>query len=593
MYLEDLGGETVWSPCSKFIAITKQISTGILDAVTLNHLHTFEHPPKSNDRLLSFSPDSRFLTQLDAGELTSWDLQTGSPLDTAHFGSSGSPPSAFSTTYSKDGKMIAIAYKDSPRDQKDDDDHHHHNHGIFITICDLFGTRIHTHQILEGPIIPPIWTHDQCFRFATIKPSSITIWEVAFASTHGPAEVESLPVPDEVADCQRLLFCPPLSRLAFILRDTIQIWDAKASRLLLKSELSPDFLPDWNATRHPSWGSFSFDGHFFASRVNGGVYVWKESPSCYILHQQLAFSIPFDSTGPRLSPNGESIIIPLHSTIQLWHTRDQILSAPNVPAKDGNGCDFVLGFSPNGLFAGFVRRGGNAVKIIGLRSGDLLSVADVGLEIECLWMTESTVVVIGEGKVVSWNLPGETGAVDVEVNASNDIQTTILNRSSPSLYFHMPLDVSISPDLSRVAVSGYSAHPREPGLEIYDVSTGRCLGGTGTETSSKPRFTLDGHEIRDVADYSNVVGWKIIEGSEPGAVDLKPLGRTAHSQGVFPLQSSRGYEVTDDGWVLSPAKKRLLWLPHRWRSTWRNRAWGGQFLGLSHRELPEAVILEF
>ena len=71
------------------------------------------------------------------------------------------------------------------------------------------------------------------------------------------------------------------------------------------------------------------------------------------------------------------------------------------------------------------------------------------------------------------------------------------------------------------------------------------------------------------------------------------MGTTACPPGVPPWESSRGYRVTDDGWILSPTQKRLLWLPYRWRSTEDQRRWGGRFLGLLLHELPEVVILEF
>ena len=88
-------------------------------------------------------------------------------------------------------------------------------------------------------------------------------------------------------------------------------------------------------------------------------------------------------------------------------------------------------------------------------------------------------------------------------------------------------------------------------------------------------------------------GWEIIEDNEIGTTRLQPLETTALPSGVLPCWSSRGYEVTYDGWILNATKKRVLWLPHRWRSGHENRTWGGRFLGLTHGQLPEVVILEF
>ena len=71
-----------------------------------------------------------------------------------------------------------------------------------------------------------------------------------------------------------------------------------------------------------------------------------------------------------------------------------------------------------------------------------------------------------------------------------------------------------------------------------------------------------------------------------GAAELKPVRRTVYLPEVLSWQSPRGHEVTDDGCqVLSPTRKRLLWLPHRWRPKWEYKVWSGRFLWLLHGEL--------
>ena len=598
LYLDDFNGGAVWSPCGRFIAVARRESTEIIDAVTLNRLSTLESPPGFGGRCLSFTPDGRFLTRFSMwGTIVSWDIQTGGPLGTVQSGLSTVQPGLgpypqdpFSFTCSMDGKMIAAAYEPPPQDG---DVYLPQNHSYSVVILDLFGAHIHTHHIPEGCNVLLIWTHGQCFRFATMNQSFITIWEVAFTSTHGPAEIESLPVPDEITDWERFLFFPPLSRLAVVLGGTIQIWDAKTSKLLLKTGTSPGFLRSRSLDHYPLWGSFSSNGHFFACIITNGVYIWKESPSGYILHQQLAFNLPPNSSAPHLSQDGKSIIMSLSSTIQLWHTRDQILSS-DTSAWNHYVFHFILGFSPNGLFAGFVRWGGNMVKVLDLRSGDLLLATDMDMEISCLWMTENSVVAVGDGKIGSWNLPGENCTFESGANIKHCVQTTALDHSMLSPSKNNFTDISVSPDLSRIAVPVYtvSAGVRTHYVEVYDVPTGRYLGSIETTIASTPAFTLDGHQIWNRWEDS---GWEIIEDGRSGTIELKPLERTARPPGLFPFHSSRGYELTNDGWVLSPTRERLLWLPHRWRSTWRDRTWGGRFLALLHHELSlsNVVVLEF
>ena len=107
-------------------------------------------------------------------------------------------------------------------------------------------------------------------------------------------------------------------------------------------------------------------------------------------------------------------------------------------------------------------------------------------------------------------------------------------------------------------------------------------------------FTWDGREVWAASDdLGRDEGWKIVEDSVSGSIKVEPLGGIMHPLGVFPWESRHGYKVTDDGWVLSATQKRLLWLPHRWRSKLQRRAWSGRFLGLLQRELSDIVILEF
>ena len=587
LYLENLNCAAVWSPCSKFIAIANWGSTEILDAATLNQLSILQYSSDTHGQDLSFTPDSCTLTQCSTGgEIISWDIQTGGSHSTNELGYSQLSPDPFSSTYSTDGEIIAVAYKPLPKN--DGGEYLYHNGSHSIVTLNLFGTHIHTHHISKGPILPPIWTHGQCFQFATMKQSLITIWEAMFTSTDVPAEVESLSVPDEIIDGEHFLFFSALFRLAFILGDTIQILDVRASRLLLKTRAFSGIQYFWNLTRYPSWGSFSSNGHLFACIFNTGVHIWKESPSGYILHQKLTFSIPSYPIPPCLSPNGESITMSLRSTIHLWPTRDQILS-PDTSAGGDNEGDFILGFSPNKEFVAFARQRGNIVKILDLQSGDLLLATDMDMEISCMQMTENTVIVIGEGKIVSWNLPQEMCTFKSEANIKSSIKTTTLELSS---HTHNFSNISVSPDLSQIAVPEYvhSAGVPMHYLGVYDIPTGRHLGGVETFIEPIPMFTLDGHQIWDEMSYS---GWEILQDSNSDTIELKPLRQTAHLSGLFPFHSSCCYGVTNDGWVLSPAQKRLLWLPQRWRSTWKDRTWSGQFLALLHCELSDVVILEF
>ena len=226
------------------------------------------------------------------------------------------------------------------------------------------------------------------------------------------------------------------------------------------------------------------------------------------------------------------------------------------------------------------------VTIIDLKSGEPKWNINVGLEIGCVGMAGGTVIVVGDDSIVTWNLPGGDRTFNASIN--DIVRTTILNLPLPSRNLGIPWHMSISPYLSRVVVARV-IDPYSFSLEVDDVSTGSCLARISTEDWLRPLFTQDGREVWARNYRSHAEKCEIIEDGESSAVELKYMD----SWGELFQESSRGYVVTDGWWVLSPSQKRLLWLPHRWRSGEKNRTWGGRFLGLLYGELSEVVVLEF
>ena len=580
----------VWSPCNRVIAIVDDRAVVILDAATLSRLDTFEIPSARYYYEYwqpSFSPDGHCLTLLGVGELISWDLQTGGPLGAIPSGfKRGADPNLgpFSSTYSEDGKAIAVAY--SSWNSHSFDRYYY----TFIRTYDLSRTEAGPRCAPEGRIIEPIWTHGKCIRFVTINPGSVAVSEVEFTLKNPPVEVESLPISDKIVGGERFLFLPSLSRLAFLLRDTIQVWDAKAAKLLLKSAFKPC---DSNSSHLPA-GSFSSDGRFFACLDESTVVlVWKESPTGYVLHQKLQFvNSDLRPVQPRLSPSGESIFVSSDQrAFHLWHTRDQVPFLPSVSACNFHKNNFTLAFSPDERSAAFAREGGSEVTIFHPLAGDLQLAVDTDMRVVCLGMTGSALIVVGEEKIGTWDLPGG----DCTFNASIDdsVRTTTLDRNQGTLDRDQgtPELGSISPNFSRIAVLSGPSYNRP--LRIYDMFTGRCLTSAEAGEALWVAFTQDGHEVWTFSTLFGLKGWEIVENNGSGPIRLEPRDRDVYPSGALPFVSPRGYEVTGDGWVLSVTQKRLLWLPHHWRSQAWQVAWSGQFLGLLHGELSEVVILEF
>ena len=563
-YQDDIG-PAVWSPCSGFIAVARGHSRtiGVLDAVTLRQLNTFKSPP-SKDNWLSFSPNSHLLMQLDdKWELTSWDLQTGGLISTIS-SEQVVHSKKCSFTYSMDGEVFAVVHGMQP------------NSTVTATISTYnLLSRAHTHSnhISEGCFVPPIWTHGTCFQFVTVKPGSITIWEVGFTSVHTPVELKSLPGPDNFDHSRESLFLPPLYRLAFILQGTVLVWDAQNSKLLL----------NFHSSNYPREMTFSLDGCFIAFRTTGQIHLWKDSPTGYIPHQTIV-SFTNGVTKLLLSPNGKSIVAIDGPIIQLWHTEDPIISTSSALTQPAQQTNFILGFSPNRTMAAVARLEGDIATVLDLESGNPQLVVNTNMKILGLRVTRSTIVIVGEGKVITWNLPVESCTLCARVNINDSICSTITSCSPPPGPV-LPC-TSISPNLSYIA----TVHQD---LCIYSMSTGEYLIGAMTPNQGYiPWFTQDECEIWCDLYGEGVRGWSIIKDKESKSIMLEPLRPTAYPSGGFPWQSSCNYEVTSDGWVFSPSRERLLWLPSQWRTKEMYRMWNRQFLGLLHSELPEAIILE-
>ena len=539
----------------------------ILDAVTLKQLKSITCSPTPQDSdiwLFRFSPKSHILTcysrthDSGLGTLVNWDLQTGIPVTTIPVENS-STQRPISITYSGCETMfgvLSVDYKDN-------------NHVVTaISSYDIpSGRRVYYHPI-EGSVATMIWACGVCVRFATLGAWAITIWEVGFTSKSLPAEVESLPTPDNFDPSDGYLFLPTLSRLAFNPGASLLVWDARHSKLLLDSM-------DMVAERM----AFSPDGCFFGCITpDGEICLWKESLASYTPYQRFISRVWWPST-LHLSPNGQSIVIANTSTLQLWHTADLATFPSGVPTQPVHiNKHFILEFSMDGSLAAATQLLDKTVTVLNLKSGVPQLTIDTGMCVYGLKLTGSTIFVIGNGQIITWNLPIGNHTPNSRSNIDDSIQTIFFHYSGRTSL----RSASISPDFSYIAI-------HVNGLRLYDMSTGKLLAGVVSHIH-QPWFTSDGHEVWSLSLEHG--GWTIIKDRKSNTTKLKPLGQSEVPSGGPPWQSPHGYQVTDHGWIHSPSGKPLLWLPHHWRSGQEDMVWGGQFLGFLHYELPEVVILE-
>ena len=575
-----------WSSCNRFIAIAYKdaMKVDLLDSLTLQQLQTLELSQSSYaaGRALAFSPDSRVLTLSgttfgSSGRLSvvSWDLQTGGAASVIR---EGRTPREFNSgtpiAHSANGKMIRIS-RSCPNQL--------YLYDVKISIFDVAsGSRVCSHSLPGcSPLPGGIWTHGDSLRFATTTRDgrAITIREVGFPWNAAPTEVETLPIPgSDGQGCAlelRLLYTP--CRLALAFDDEVQIWDVRNSKYLLQfedAELCPNL-------------SFSSDGRFFACQTTSRVYLWRESPTGYILHKTFSSSAVY--SGPLFSPDGESIVIFGGRTIQLWHTRGSTSTPSGILTQAPQQIeDFVLDFSSDGTIVAAARQKGDAVTILDLESGILRSTTNVGMEVYGLGVIGNIVIVIGDKKVTRWVLPaGNCSRVDLE----DGCQTTDL--LDPPHRDGSVLHGSVSPNSDYIAII--------TGLDISRCLKIHCANTGGRLRVEKARFLVGRKVVSWFApgggsfwcadEQGEATEWKVVNNRKVLELSLTEVSLEDPPAG-YPWASSRGYRVTEDWWICGPDGKRLLMLPPLWRSNAARRMWKGQFLALVHRELSEPVILE-
>ena len=526
MYCGSSVKAAVWSPCNRFIAFAQEDSMKIevVDATTLWRVKTFTSPSK-NTQKLSFSPDGCLLTGLsDVFQLYNWDFQTGGLISTISLGRYERKGYFISPIHSMDGKVVATAYCG------------YFDNSTAISTYNLISrTHIYSHHPSEGRIVAPVWVHNEHLQFCTVKPGYITVWEVGFSSIDTLVEVKTLPAPDRASDSENLLFLPTLSRLAFALSNKVLVWDAQGSRFLLCFE---------GDTRDVHM-DFSSDGQFFACGApHGGIFIWRESPTGYTLHQELKFKT-VGTFIPTFSPNKGSMIVCTPWGMQLWYTASPFSDTSIRSTSQSN---FILTFPPDKTFAAVAHSYEEKITVVDLEGSDQQLSISAGMDVLSLGMTGRTVFAVGREKVFTWNVPVGGCGPNAGANIHDGVQISLFhNQDQCSSFFPSPR-ISISPNCSYIAcIVGESG---STALNIYDVSTGMHLTGTapgGTVIFSPVWFTWDNLEVwcKDEGDLC-WCGWTITGGDKSGCIKLDPIGPGVLPSGGFPWQSSHGYEVRSE-----------------------------------------------
>ena len=582
-----------WSSCSRFLAIgtTETEPVEILDSLTLQRLQSLEFPweiPRGRMALI-FSPDDRMLTCAGLFDLNretfvvSWDLKTGGTISGIRRKASyESGMRAPHIACSINGRVVGVLFQYYTTD--------------FISIYDVVsGVYMHDvgHNIhddlhsLPRPRLYNIWTHGESLRFVIVEQGTCTIWEVGFAPGATPTAVETFSILDNVCGTARqallhgpealthvqfhptprrlmVVYCPPRE-------NGVQVWDTQGPKTLLHHQDS-SFYPET---------AFSPDGRFFACHTTGSeVYLWKGSPTGFTPHQKFTVGTPYST--PLLSPNGELIILLDGPLIRLWRTKILATASTSTFTRAPQQTeDFLLEFLANRSFAVIARKKDTFVTVLDLESGLLWLTIDTDMEVYGLRAVGSEIVVIGANGVSTWDVPEGDFLPDARMTIEDSTRITALLRTRP---WDEVIAGSASPDSGYVALTEYGTTLLN--TQIYSASTGRHLGRV--EGGTTLWFAPGGHDVWVVNGRDRA---KVFRITPSGRAEKILEGDLKHLVQVTPWRSTRGYEFTDDGWILGPDGKRLLMLPPSWRSEMVQRVWNGQFLALLNGVLSEPVIL--
>jgi len=394
-----------WSPCDRFIAITWNGATTIdvLDSVALQRLQSLKIPQAhcvpSGCAALAFSLDGRTLTWFNQNYfpnlerfVVSWDLQTGGVTSGTRWQGPDYIVGTPSITCSANGKMVAVRCS------------YFAGHYAIVVFDIASGGRMHSHSPITS-VAPTndVWAHGESLRLTTVGAKTITIWELGLTSNAIATKIETLAAPEDVDfrdwDKYRMQahvqFLPTPCRLALVLEGKVMIWDAR----------KPKYLLYCTGTTFSPTITLSSDGRFFeCSASKSGIYLWKGSPTGYILHGILAPQTIFSH--PLLSRNGGSIVAFGGSKVQLWRTKGFTTPPSNeliqTPLRTKN---FVLDFSPEGMLAAVAMPKDKMVTVLDLKSGVPQLIVNTDMEVYCLRVTGNAIAVIGDRKVTTWDLP--------------------------------------------------------------------------------------------------------------------------------------------------------------------------------------------
>ena len=629
--------DLTWSPCGRFVAVSTNTGIEFRDSTTLEKLSALESPMGLSQSAvaITYSPNGRLLacacTRPSSFEIAIaiWDIQTGGIVKAIHGGELGYPRSML---YSSDGRMLLVACGKAQY------------RWTMCTFDTASGERVCSDE-LGSEFDPVFWAEKDAIRFATSHRNDdddlcIDIWEIASTSSGHPTKIDSLCVHHEFDSHNHQIFFSPASlRVAVVSVNSTVIRDARDSNALLEASASRT-LGDYA-------GHFSPDGNLFACTEQQEVQVWKAAPDGYVLWAKFPLRFPAAAGGAfAFSTDSGSVIGWGSGIMEVWKV-DHLVNpqASEQPSDFWN--SHLVAFSTDKTHVAIGRASSGIVKVVNLHSGVPELVVNADMEIVDIKMVGDTVAVLGGMRVVIWSLTGRSYEEHGVRRAGLDESLKIVE-----VLFDYGLDPRLLDDQCQKAVLSYADI-----MVFSDANTGACLmefhspsrfresrfspdgrqlwvsfvhskydddcedeeleadeGDEGDENEGESKSETDEGESRSETDEGESKletdegddilgilddeepeqGFEIVEGDEAGQVTLMPLPEDVQPPD-YPWKSSEGYKI--EGltiqWVVDRDRKRLLWLPPHWRTTYEKTwRWNGNFLVLRKSTLPEPVIVQ-
>ena len=390
--------------------------------------------------------------------------------------------------------------------------------------------------------------------------------------------VESLPIPSQSG---KFSFSPVSFHASFVTLNEVTILNVQDSKTLLSTKVVQQL--------HTQSSHFSPDGCFFACGTSeGGIYIWKNTPTSYILWSTLQPRLPFNEF--LFSPTSISILAWGSTAIQLLHPENS--ARPQHPNKTKplyqHGSHLVA-CSADGKYIATAQKGDSVVKVLDPLFGTPLWSIQVGAVIQDIKIVGNIIFVADRDKLASWSL--EAGEMECHTRGA----------TVHCIYDSIGLDAC---DLGNLVLSNDCSHIAFAvirtvflyNIKAQEVLIKHVMDGVVMDI----QFSQDGCQLGVFGNTEGFnedtdlyfVTFKMVEDWHTVNVVTKFLADRWSWTSLF--RSAYGYYIKSmSEWVTDSRGNNLLWLPPNWRTKHGlDMGWDGDFLAFVGNHHQKPIIIE-